>query len=141
MAKKEKNRFRFDAALSFAGQDRPRVVVVARAMQSLGLRVFYDKDHRAHLWGKNRTEYERIYGPESAFVVPFISKHYVQREWAQWEFGTAKREARKRSADFVLPIRLDESRQFGLAADQIYLNADECAPEEIAKAPQDKTRS
>ena len=29
-------------------------------MQSLGLRVFYDKDHHAHLWGKNRAEYERL---------------------------------------------------------------------------------
>ena len=96
MSKKSKSRFRFDAALSYAGPDRLRAEAVARAMQSLGLRVFYDKDHQADLWGKNSKEYERIYGPDSAFFVPFISKHDVEpdRDWTQWEFGSAKREAR-----------------------------------------------
>lgn len=103
-------------------------------MQSLGLRVFYDQDHYAHLWGKSRTEYEKIYGPDSAFVVPMISKHYGEREWTQWEFETAKREARKRKNDFILPIRIDESRQFGLTDDHNYLGADNFTPEEIAQA-------
>lgn len=131
---KRLSEFRFDVALSFAGQDRPHAEAVARAMQSLGLRVFYDKDHYAHLWGKRRTEYENIYGPDSAFVVPMISKHYAEREWAQWEFETAKREAKNRKVDFLLPIRLDNSRQFGLTDDHNYLRVDDFTPEEIAQA-------
>ena len=107
-------------------------------MQSLGLRVFYDKDHHAHLWGKSRTEYEKIYGADSVYVVPMISKHYAQREWTQWEFETAKREARKREGDFLLPIRLDESRQFGLTDDHNYIGADDFTPEEIANALKQK---
>ncbi|PHQ36657.1 tetratricopeptide repeat protein [Rhodopirellula bahusiensis] len=134
MGKKKRSDFRFDAALSFAGKDRPRAEAVARAMQSLGLRVFYDKDHHAHLWGKSRNEYEGIYGPDSAYVVPMISKHYAEREWTQWEFETAKREARTRKGDFLLPIRLDDSRQFGLTDDHNYLGADNFTPEEIAQA-------
>jgi tetratricopeptide (TPR) repeat protein len=134
MGKKKRAEFRFDAALSFAGRDRPLAEAVARAMQSVGLRVFYDKDHHAHLWGKSRTEYEDIYGPDSVFVVPIISEHYAAREWTQWEFETAKREARKRNEDFLLPIRLDDSRQFGLTDDHNYLGADSFTPEEIARA-------
>jgi len=134
MGKKKRSEFRFDAALSFSGKDRPRAEAVARAMQSLGLRVFYDKDHHAHLWGKSRTGYEHVYGPDSAYVLPMISKHYAEREWTQWEFETAKREARKRKGDFLLPIRLDDSRQFGLTDDHNYLGADDFTPEEIAQA-------
>jgi len=63
-----------------------------------------------------------------------ISKHYIGREWTQWEFETAKREARKRKRDFLLPIRLDDSRQFGLADDHNYLGVDDFTPEEIAQA-------
>jgi tetratricopeptide (TPR) repeat protein len=133
MAKKT-TEFKFDVALSFAGQDRHRAEAVARAMQSLGLRVFYDRDHHANLWGKSRTEYEKIYGPDSAYVVPMISRHYAEREWTQWEFETAKREARNRNGDFLLPIRLDDSRQFGLTDDHNYLGADDFTPEEIAQA-------
>src|SRR5262245_44290693 len=120
MGSKRKTRFRFDVALSFAGTDRRRVEPVGRAMQSLGLRVFYDKDHHAYLWCKKSAAYERIYGPDSAFVVPFISKHYGKREWPQWEFETAKREAAKRTIEFLVPIRLDETRQFGLMDDHNY---------------------
>ncbi|WP_197440158.1 tetratricopeptide repeat protein [Polystyrenella longa] len=130
----KKTEFRFDVALSFAGQDRPYVEAVARAMQSLGLQVFYDQDHHAHLWGKNRTEYEKIYGPDSAYVVPMISKHYTEREWTQWEFETAKREAKKREDDFILPIRIDDTRQIGLTDDHNYLGADDFTPKEIAQA-------
>ena len=127
-------RYRFDAALSFAGPDRKLAQDIARAMQEAGLRVFYDKDHQAHLWGKNRSEYERIYGPDSAYVVAIISKDYGGRDWPQWEFGTAKREANKRTGEFLLAVQVDGARQFGLPDDHNYLSADDFTPEEIASA-------
>ena len=126
--------YEFDVALSFAGQDRRHAKVVARAMQAKGLRVFYDKDHSAQLWGKNRSEFERIYGSASAYVVPFISKHYVTRDSTVWEFETAKREARTRKDEFILPVKIDDTRVFGLPDDHIYLSIDAFNPEEIAQA-------
>ena len=91
------------------------------------------KDHHAHLWGKSRTEYEDIYGPDSIYVVPIISEHYATREWTQWEIETAKREAGKRKSDFLLPIRLDDSRQFGLTDNHNYLGADNFTPRKLRR--------
>lgn len=140
MTKKKRSEFKFDAALSFAGADRLQAEKLATAMKLRGLRVFYDKDHHAHLWGKKRTEYEKIYGPDSAYVVPMISKSYAEREWTQWEFETAKREAKRRQGDFLLPIRLDDSRQFGLTDDHNYLGMSDYTPDEIAQALEAKIK-
>ena len=45
-------RYRYDVALSFAGEDRHYVERVAKELQRRGIRVFYDKYEQTELWGK-----------------------------------------------------------------------------------------
>jgi hypothetical protein len=71
-------RYEFDAALSFAGEDREHAARLAKALKARGCRVFYDKDFRGELWGKWQKKYEQIYCPKSRFVIPFVHS----REWA-----------------------------------------------------------
>jgi len=49
--------FRYDVCLSFAGEQRSYVELVAGALKSSGLRVFYDLDEKVELWGKDLPEH------------------------------------------------------------------------------------
>src|ERR1017187_8876977 len=42
-----------DVAISFAGEDRARAEDLANALRKMSVRVFYDADEKAQLWGKD----------------------------------------------------------------------------------------
>src|ERR1700734_1366341 len=123
--------YEFDAALSFAGEDRRHASKLARALTAKGYKVFYDRDFCGQLWGKGQHEYEQIYGPRSRFVIPFVSENYTRKEWTRFEFESAKREARNRDGDFLLPVRIDNARLFGLTDDVNYLRLGDLSIGEI----------
>ena len=125
-------KYEFDAALSFAGEDREHAVSLAKALKARGYSVFYDKDFRGELWGKRQHEYEEIYGPKSKFVIPFVSQYYARKDWPRFEFDSAKREARTRATEFLLPIQIDDARLLGLGDDVNYLRLGELTIREIA---------
>ncbi len=133
MANRSANRYEYDAALSYAGDDRRIAERLAKHLKSRGMRVFYDRDHLAHLWGKRQGTFEAIFGPKSRFVIPLISQHYVQKDWPRLEFQAARREERNRKGDFILPIRLDDTPILGLCEDQVYLSLEEHSVREIAE--------
>lgn len=126
--------------LSFAGEDRSHAEAIARAAKKRKLRVFYDKDFYAHLWGKNQEEYERIYGPAGRFFVPLISQHYPKKDWTQLELSFAKKERRQRTGDHFLPIKIDDTTVLGIPDDLNYLSIDQYSPEDIAAAIAEKCR-
>jgi len=131
-SKRERNSFEYDVALSFAGEDRNVAKKLFRLLTRQGHRVFYDEDRRAHLWGRDSAEFERIYSTASRYVIPLISADYKQKPWTQWEFATARREAERRTGPFLLPVRLDDSRLFGLKEDTGYLDIRSLSIKEIA---------
>ncbi len=114
--------YKYDAALSFAGEDRAHAEALSRQLRRLGLSVFYDVEHQARLWGRSTREFDEVYGSQSRYVIPLISKHYVSKDWPRYEFETAKREEHLRRGEFILPIRVDDSRMLGLRDDVITLD-------------------
>ncbi len=122
MARPLKSPYKWDAALSFAGEDRPHAKAIAEKLKSQGIRVFFDDDHRSYLWGKSQEVFERIYGPESRYVIALISEHYLRKDWTRFEFDTARREQSKRGTEVLLPVRLDGTRMIGLPDDRVYLS-------------------
>ncbi len=110
----KRSHYRYDVAISHAGEDHKLAARLARFLRRAGYSVFYDRDQEHVLWGKNESEIERIFGSDSRFVIPLISKHYVAKDWCRHEFDGAKDEARKRQGDFILPLRLDDTRLLGL---------------------------
>jgi hypothetical protein len=83
-------KFEFDVAISCAGENRNVAKALATSLRSKGLSVFYDAHYRSRLWGKNQSEFEKIYGPASRFVVPIISSYYKEKDWCRLEFGIAR---------------------------------------------------
>lgn len=126
--------FKFDFALSFAGEDRDMVEKIAYKLEEKGIKVFYDKFQKAELWGKDLSDYfKNTYGKSSKYVVIFISKHYEIKEWTNFEFDIARDEEKKRKEEFILPIRFDDTILFGLKSTRAILDYREEGIEEIVK--------
>jgi hypothetical protein len=47
------NFFEYEVAISFAGEQRYAAEAIAKLLKAAGVTVFYDKDEKADLWGKD----------------------------------------------------------------------------------------
>jgi hypothetical protein len=125
-------KYQYDVALSFAGEDRHLAEYLARRLQALGLRVFYDGFERATLWGRNLYEnLHHIYSDKAEYCILIISEYYVSRKWTRKEWHSAQERALRQPEDYLLPIRLDNSELPGLSDAIAYLDAREIQPDEI----------
>lgn len=124
----------YDVSLSFAGEDRPYVSQVAEYIRNRGFRVFYDSFFEIDLWGKNLIEeLDRIYRHESKFVIIFISKSYVEKEWTKIERRSALSAALSSSSEYVLPVRFDDTDMIGLPPSIAYKDARNISAEKLAE--------
>ena len=127
--------YKYQVALSFPGEKRKYVERVAEHLRNLGVAVFYDLDEIIEMWGKNLSEHlGRIYSNESEYVVMFISKEYVEKEWTNHERRHALSRMNKQKGECILPVRFDSVSIPGLPDDVVYLNANDYIPEKLAEA-------
>ncbi len=71
--------YEYDIALSFAGEERDYVELVANDLMKNGVNVFYDKFEEANLWGKDLYVYlNEIYKEHAKYTIMFISKNYAK---------------------------------------------------------------
>ncbi|PHQ31382.1 toll/interleukin-1 receptor domain-containing protein, partial [Rhodopirellula bahusiensis] len=129
---KQRESFDYDAALSFSGKDRKLAGSIAREAKRLGLRIFYDRDNKAFMWGKSERVYHDVYGRQSRTVVPIVSVNYLDCEIARFEYDIAKQEAPNRDHEYILPVRCDGSLLPGLVGTTGYLSAEEYNARQIA---------
>jgi hypothetical protein len=123
----------FDFALSFAGEDRDFALQLKALLKDKGARVFYDMDFAADLWGKDLyQEFQRIYGEQSKFFVPFISKHYIDKNWPKHELKQAQARDFKTDEEYILPLRIDDSNLPGLNDTVGYLDLRSTSIPEVA---------
>jgi hypothetical protein len=122
-ARKSVEPFDYDVAISFAGEDREIAEILANKLRMMGVKVFYDRFYQSNLWGKKLTKhFQEIYGPRTRFVVVLISKYYPIKDWTDFEFSIMRKEAKKRRLEFILPIRLDDTKILGIQRDIGYLD-------------------
>lgn len=123
----------YQAALSFAGEQRQYVEDVARCLQSRGVSVFCDGFETTQLWGKNGAEaLHEAFAQRAAYVVMFVSRSYVAKAWPTHERRSAISRMVREDGEYVLPIRFDDTSVPGLPDDVIYLRADDHTPAELA---------
>jgi predicted MPP superfamily phosphohydrolase len=114
----------YDVSLSFAGEDRPYVELVAGHLKTRGIRVFYDAFEDVELWGKDLTErLAQIYESESELVVIFISDAYKQKAWTTHEKRHALSAALRSRREYILPVRFDDTKLDGLSTSVSYIDA------------------
>ena len=100
---------KYEVALSFAGEQRLYVEVVARTLQSRGVSVFYDEFETVRLWGKHLAEelqsvYEGRASLAASLAVMFISADYVEKMWPRHERIAILSRAVEERGVYVLPV-------------------------------------
>ncbi len=116
--------YRFDIAVSFAGEDRALVEdVVNRAKAGTDLEVFYDEDYKVESWGEDLVEYfQNIYTREARFAVIFVSEAYSRKMWTRHERRSILSRALNEHSAYALPVRLDGTDLPGLLDTVGYLD-------------------
>lgn len=110
LVKIRKDEYDYDVAVSFAGEDRDRVLKLVRALEARGIEVFYDFNETARLWGKDvERELAQIYSQEARYMVLCLSNKYPVKDWSKFELEVGRRAAAKRTSDYLLPLRLERT--------------------------------
>ncbi len=123
----------YDVCLSFAGEDRQFVRAVAAQLKAKGLRVFYDEDQVAGLWGKNLFEHlHHIYSTASRFCIVFISKAYAAKSWTIHERRSAQERVLAANAEYILPARFDRTKLPGIYETIGHVNLQKYTPKTFA---------
>lgn len=132
---KQRGRFDFDVAVSFAGTERQYAERLATIVQSAGFNVFYDNFFLVGLWGKDLAEFfDDIYRKRSRHCVMFVSAEYARRMWTTHERRSAlARRVEERGGEYILPVRVDDTELPGLPPTIGYLSLAQHAVETIAE--------
>lgn len=126
----DQDRFEYDVALSFAGEDRSIVDKFVQLLHAKNITVFYDNDNLADLWGKNLIDHlAEIYGKKARFCLMFISQHYPLKKWTNLERTHAQARAFRDPKEYILPIRLDDTDVPGIAETIGYIDLRKHSPE------------
>jgi len=124
----------YDVALSFAGEDREYVSRVAEFLQSINVKVFYDKFEEGDLWGKDLFIYlNNVYQRMSKYCVVFISKYYKEKLWTNHEMKAAFARAFQQKSEYLLPVRFDDTELQGINLTIGYLDLKNIEPDELGR--------
>jgi hypothetical protein len=114
--------YSYDVALSFAGEDRSYADALAEELRHRGLSVFYDTYEKSTLWGKNLYSYlSDVYQNKAHYCVMFLSRHYAVKLWTNHEREAAQARAFEENEEYILPIRLDDTKIPGIPTTIAYL--------------------
>jgi hypothetical protein len=122
----------FDVCLSFAGEQRAYVKLVAEALTKRRYSVFYDEEQVAETWGKDLAEhFDWVYRRGSRACVMFISAEYARKSWTTLERRSALARAVEED-EYLLPVRFDDTELPGLRPTIGYVDAGDYAPNSLA---------
>jgi hypothetical protein len=131
--KQRSERYEYDIALSFAGEDRGYVEEVAGELKARGINVFYDEYEDEKLWGEDLYEHlDKVYRIAARYCVLFISKHYAKKMWTRHERKSAQARAFAENRGYILPVRFDNTELPGILPTVGYLDARKITPLHLA---------
>lgn len=127
--------YRYQVALSFAGEDRAIAREIAEKLKSRGITVFYDEYEKAELWGKDLYQHlDSVYGEQAAYCIILLSKHYAKKLWTRHELKQAQARAFRDKREYILPLRLDDTEVPGITETVGYINLREESIETVVSA-------
>ncbi|GAB3000445.1 TIR domain-containing protein [Amycolatopsis acidiphila] len=134
--------YEYDVAVSFAGEDREFVQNVVEGLKLNGVKVFYDQDEVATLWGENLVDFlEMIYSQKARYALLFTSRHYVDKKWPNYERQITQSRSLYQESPYILPIRIDDTPVPGLPPTISYLDAKSVGIDGIVRAVLEKVGS
>lgn len=135
--------FEYEVAISFAGEQRPAAEAIAKLLEEAGVTVFYDKDEKAELWGKDLyVHLFEVYQRKAQYCILLSSREYVQNVWTNHERQSAQARAlSEKGKDYILPVRMDDTEIPGLAPSVAFLDYRYEGAAGVAHAFLSKTRN
>jgi hypothetical protein len=125
--------YNYDVCLSFAGEERPYVELVAAHLEAKSIQVFYDDYERVVLWGKNLYDHlDYVYSQAARYCVLFVSESYASKVWTNHERKSAQERALHQREEYILPVIFDDTRLPGLLATVAHVDARTTSPDELA---------
>ncbi len=126
--------FEYDAAISFAGEQRPEADGIARCLARANVRVFYDAYEQSSLWGKNLYDHlADVYQKKARYCLMLVSAEYAAKIWPNHERQNAQARALSEKEEYILPVRFDETEIPGLSGTVAYLRFQDYGVEGICK--------
>ena len=128
-------KFKYDIAVSFAGEDRAIVEEFVNALAINDISVFYDSWEQAQLWGKDLYQHlDMNYQQAAQYCVIFISENYVKKAWTKHELRSAQARAFQQNSEYILPIKLDDTELPGLPTTIAYIDFRHTSIQEIVNS-------
>ncbi|MCD4772979.1 MAG: TIR domain-containing protein [Bacteroidales bacterium] len=129
----ENQEFKYDIALSFAGEDREYVNKVANLLKEKDVKVFYDLFEEEDLWGKDLgVHFDFVYRKSARYCIPFISSSYKEKIWTSHEIKTAISRAIESNHEYILPARFDNTEIDGIRPTLGFIDLRKNTPEQLA---------
>ena len=126
--------YKYQVALSFAGEDRAYAGRLAELLIDKGVSVFYDRHEQAELWGRDLYQHlQRVYRDQALFCVVFLSRNYVRKLWTRYELQQAQARAFREHREYILPVRLDDTDVPGIVETTGYIHLRTTSLERIAE--------
>lgn len=105
----EARRFKYDLAISFAGEQRALAEMFASRLDAAGYAVFYDDYERAEFWGRDlATVLQRPYAYEARYCLIVLSSEYLAKPWTEFERKHAISRFIAQRGDYVLCLKIDD---------------------------------
>jgi hypothetical protein len=139
--------YKYDIAISFAGEDRKVASEIAQKLQDEGVSVFYDEYEQANLWGKDLYEYlADVYCNHARYCVMILSANYANKLWTNHERQSAQARAFREREEYILPVRLDSTNIPGIRETIGYIDLNITSLDDLvgmimAKLGKEKNRS
>ena len=132
---------KYDIAISFAGEDREIAENIATKLSEKKVSVFYDNFEKADIWGKNLYDYlSSIYSDKSKYCIMLLSKHYEKKLWTNLERKSAQARAFRENREYILPIRIDDTKITGIQETVGYIDIKSHSIEEIVELVMNKLK-
>ena len=115
--------FEYDAAISFAAEDRAVAEELADLLARMNRKVFRDEYRATHsdLWGKDTVDHlVNLYARKARFCLLLVSRHYPLRSWTRAERASARERALRDPEEYILLFQLDDGEVPGLATAKGY---------------------
>jgi len=128
--------YRFDVALSFAGDYRAVVEQIALRLSALigsRERVFYDSWYDAELAKPNLDlNLQRIYRDESRLICIFLCAEYNEKHWCKHEWRAIRDLIKSLEGDRVMYFRFDDAPVDGMLSTDGYIDCRGKSPNDLA---------
>lgn len=127
--------YAWDIAVSFAGEDRDVVEGLKDLLNNAGYTVFYDFDVQHQLWGADlRLKLADVYANEAQYMIVFLSKHYPEKDWTNFELEIGKEARGKRTDVYLLPVLMDDVHIVGISQNVGRIDLRRCTVGDLANS-------